>query len=176
MEQMTKGQQRQSLPHPNPSGIVSSFGPANQNTSSSPPFERLCLRFVRKLYATVGIRWLPHLYLKAPGLGFPNHRLPSYNRHVSILSCTSCYPWWSRWRSRDGRVLLLARKTFHRNICISGSRFCKWGSSRQWERLFEQSDKHTVLRCIWITHTVDIQLSTSAELLHSHYQLLHGPL
>ena len=22
------------------------------------------------------------------------------------------YPWWSRWRSRDGRVLLLARKTF----------------------------------------------------------------
>jgi len=46
---------------------VSDFGPANQNTSSS-PFERLRLRFVRKLYSTVGILRLPHLYLKAPGL------------------------------------------------------------------------------------------------------------
>jgi len=52
---------------PNPSEIVSDFGPANQNTSSS-PFERLRLRFVRKLYASVGILRLPHLYLKTLGL------------------------------------------------------------------------------------------------------------
>ena len=78
MEQLTKGQQRQSLPRrypdPNPSEIVSGFGPANQNTSSSSPFERLRLRFVQ-LYAAVGILHLPHLYLKALGLDFPKSPL-----------------------------------------------------------------------------------------------------
>ena len=66
---------------PNPSEIVSDFGPANQNASSSLPF-------VSALYATVGIRHLPRLYLKAPGLGFPNYHFTSHNRHVSILSYT----------------------------------------------------------------------------------------
>jgi len=64
-----------------------------------------------------------------------------------VFSLTpSVCPWWSKSQSREGRALLLARKIFHGNICISGSRFWKWGNSRRWERWLRwvvQSDKHS---------------------------------
>jgi len=46
--------------------------------------------FVCTLYTTNGVLHLPYLYLKAPGLDFPNHCFPSHNCHMSILSCTFC--------------------------------------------------------------------------------------
>ena len=53
-----------------------------------------------------------------------NHRFPSHNRHVSTLSCTSCGGVGNE--AVIGRAPLLARKTFHGNICTSGLRFWKW--------------------------------------------------
>ena len=46
--------------------------------------------FIPALYATVGIRRLPHLCLRVPSLGFLDHRFQSHNRYVSILFCISC--------------------------------------------------------------------------------------
>jgi len=68
-------------------------GAADERSATSVPslsISVIQIDFIPALYATVGIRRLPHLCLRVPGLGFPDHRFQSHNRYVSILFCISC--------------------------------------------------------------------------------------
>ena len=75
-----------------------------------------------------------------------NHRFPSHNRYVSTLSCTSCGGVGNE--AVIGWAPLLARKTFHENICTSGLQFWKWRAVDSGRDGWVTNTRKPIFRCI----------------------------